>query len=167
MMTETAESMLARLQTAEQTLTKLAAQIGSDNLTPPDPSTGEQWDLGQIWAHMVEFIPFWQAQAIKVLDSGSASVQFGRPLTHEGRVSAIERNRGEETAVLHARLQIHLTNLRRFIQTLAPSDWETAGEHLAMGTMTVAQIVNRFLIGHLESHVQQLTKLLANNKETP
>ncbi|MEM7114815.1 MAG: hypothetical protein AAF614_20435 [Chloroflexota bacterium] len=163
-MTEQAVTSLQRLETADLALTKLVSQIDGGNLTPPDPSTGEQWDLGQIWAHMVEFIPFWQAQAIKVLDSGSEPVQFGRPLTHEGRVLAIERNRKEETAVLHARLQIHLTNLRHFIQTLSPSDWETAGEHLAMGTMTVAQIVNRFLIGHLESHVQQLTKLLTNKE---
>lgn len=162
-MTEKAIDFLERLEAAERTLTRLATSLNNGNLTRPDPSTGEQWDLGQLWAHMVEFIPFWQGQVEQVLAGGAEKVSFGRVLTHEGRVLAIERDRAEQTAVLHARLQTHLADLRQLIQSLSSEQWLVQGEHLAMGTMTVEQIIGRFLLGHLESHVIQLKQLLQDN----
>jgi hypothetical protein len=40
-------------------------------------------------------------------------------------------------------------------------DWQTCGLHPTLGSMTVAQIVARFLADHLEEHAAQLDELVS------
>ena len=44
-------------------------------------------------------------------------------------------------------------------RSLTTEDWQTCGLHPTLGSMTVAQIVARFLVDHLEEHAAQLDEL--------
>ncbi len=46
--------------------------------------------------------------------------------------------------------------LRAFLTTIGPDQWETTGVHPTLGPMTVDALVERFLVGHLEEHADQL-----------
>ena len=68
------EDEFQRRLTAVGTRLRDLAPRRLDGLTDPDPATGERWDAGQVWAHIAEFVPYWIAQAERVLAS-----EFRRP----------------------------------------------------------------------------------------
>jgi hypothetical protein len=61
-----------------------------------------------------------------------------------------------------ARLSRHLDELRGLIRDLRPGDWERQGLHPTLGVMDMPAVFDDFLVGHLESHADQLDGLRAN-----
>jgi hypothetical protein len=158
------ERYLARLDAVEARLAAAAAtEPPPGALTGADPASGERWDRGQVWAHLSEFIPYWIAQAGPVL-RGKASgdpVPFGRTKGDPERIGAIERDRREPVSTLWADTQADIRRLRTFVRSIEPGLWETRGLHPALGPMTVDELVEEFLVGHLEQHADQLEGLRA------
>ena len=48
-------------------LAEHAAKPPPPGLTEPDPGGEEQWEAGQVWAHLAEFPRYWLAQAQRVI----------------------------------------------------------------------------------------------------
>ena len=71
-----AEELFARMDVAERRLA-VFAEDPPPGLTDPDPATGEQWDAGQAWAHVAEFVPYWQGEIEHVLSRHGAAVVAG------------------------------------------------------------------------------------------
>ena len=133
-------------------------------LTDADPATGERWDAGQAWAHVAEFVPYWQGEIERVLASrGIEPVPFGRTTEDPGRVGAIEAGRRERPTEQMARLAGALTGLRTYLARLSDAQWSARGRHLRRGEMTVVEILDRFVVSHLEEHADQLEKLAASD----
>jgi hypothetical protein len=156
--------LFARMAAAEGRLAAFA-EDPPPGLTDPDPATGEQWDAGQAWAHVAEFVPYWQGEMERVVAGarqGSAPVPFGRTVADEGRVGAIESGRHEPPAEQMARLAGALTLIRSYLVGLDDADWEARGTHPRRGEMTVAEMTERFVVAHLEEHADQLEKLAAD-----
>lgn len=127
-------------------------------LTEADPRTGERWDQGQIWAHLAEFIPYWIGEATRVL-AAAEPAPFGRTQSDTRRIGEIARRRAEGPAVLMATVREEAGALRDLLSRLDQDAWERRGLHPTLGPMTVAQIVEDFLVGHLEQHAGQLDSL--------
>jgi hypothetical protein len=155
----TTDLYLERLGAVE---TRLAAAAASEPppgaLTPADPESGERWDRGQVWAHLSEFIPYWIAQAGPVLrgQASGAPVPFGRIKGDPERIGAIERDRRAPVSVLWADTRADIAGLRAFLGSTQPDQWEIRGLHSTLGAITVDELVERFLVGHLEQHADQL-----------
>ena len=155
----TRDAYLARLDAVEARLS--AASMNEPmpgEITDADPESGERWDRGQVWAHLSEFIPYWIDQARPVL-RGQASgepVPFGRTKSDPERIGAIERNRREAVFVLWADTSAGIAELRGFLTSMEPDQWDVLGLHPTRGAMTVNELVERYLIGHLEEHADQL-----------
>ncbi|HYA00859.1 MAG TPA: hypothetical protein VEK76_10980 [Candidatus Binatia bacterium] len=148
-----------RLSAVEGRLRDLARRR-LEGRTEPDPGTGERWDAGQVWAHLGEFIPYWIAQAERVLAAASASpVPFGRTKANPERIEAIERDRNRGTTALWHDVREDLNDLRAFLASVSDRAWRVRGLHPTLGVMPISQIVDRFLIGHLEEHATQLENL--------
>lgn len=155
----TTDDYLARLDVVEQRLaTAAAAELPPGSRTGADVDTGEQWERGQVWAHLSEFIPYWIAEAGAVLEDqrSDALVPFGRTKRDPNRIGAIERNRHQPVSTLWGETRTDIAALRAFIVTIGPDHWATTGVHPTLGTMTVDELVERFLVGHLEEHADQL-----------
>ena len=153
------DDYLARLDAVERRLAAAAAaEPPSGALTGADAETGEQWERGQVWAHLSEFIPYWIAEAGPVLrvQPSDAPVPFGRTKRDLERIGAIERNRHEPVVLLWDDTRNDIAALRAFLTTIGPDQWETTGVHPTLGPMTVDALVERFLVGHLEEHADQL-----------
>jgi hypothetical protein len=148
-----------RLATVEARLRELT-RTRLSGTTAPDPTTGERWDAGQVWAHLGEFIPYWIAQAERVLAVGSADpVPFGRIKANPERIAAIERDRHRAATALWHDLREDLNDLRAFLSSVSERGWQVRGLHPTRGVMPVSRIVEEFLIGHLEEHADQLEAL--------
>jgi hypothetical protein len=155
----TTDSYLARLDAVESRLTAAAAMEPPPGaLTGADPDSGERWDRGQVWAHLSEFIPYWIAQAGPVLrgQASGAPVPFGRTKGDPERIGAIERDRREPVSALWADTRADIASLRAFLSSMQPDQWEIRGLHPTLGAITVDELVEMFLVGHLEQHADQL-----------
>jgi hypothetical protein len=154
------EDEFQRRLTAVGTRLRDLAPRRLDGLTDPDPATGERWDAGQVWAHIAEFVPYWIAQAERVLASESADpVPFGRTRTSPERVAAIERDRHRGTTPLWHDIREDLNDLHAFLGEIPEHRWRVRGLHPTLGVMPISQIVEELLIGHLEEHAAQLEHL--------
>jgi len=154
------DELLLRLQYLVMRLEEHAHRPPAAGLTEPDQPSGEQWEWGQVWAHLAEFVPFWMGQ-IDIIRAGSAdeAVPFGRTKADEGRIAAIERDRAVPVAQLWERLHSDLGRLWNFIDHFPDADWSRRGLHPTRGEMTMPDIFHEFLIGHLEEHADQLDGL--------
>jgi hypothetical protein len=155
----TTEAYLARLDAVEGRLATAAdAEPPPGSLTDADAETGEQWERGQVWAHLSEFIPYWIAQAGPVLQDqrSDALVPFGRTKRDPERIGAIERDRHQRVSLLWGETRRDIAALRTFLSTIGPDQWATTGVHPTLGPMSVDELVERFLVGHLEEHADQL-----------
>ena len=86
-------------------------------------------------------------------------VPFGRVKTDAARVDAIERDRNTDPAALLERVRTSLAEVTDAARALPPEAWTRRGMHPARGEMTVHQIFERFIAGHLEEHADQLDSL--------
>lgn len=158
--TTPAAGFLARLDAVEQRLADLAAGPPPAALTDPDPQTGERWEALQVWGHLAELVPFWREQARRIAAARSADpVPFGRQPGDPSRRQGIERYRGAAPDAPWASLRADLAGLRQLIAGLGPEEWRARGHHPTRGVLTLEQIVESFLIAHLEEHAADLERL--------
>jgi hypothetical protein len=153
----------ARLRAVEARLERHAAAGPPGGLTDPDPGGAERWEAGQVWAHLAEFPAYWLAEVRRVLAGvaagASGPVPFGRTKADAARIAAIERERGTDPSALFRRVRDDLAGIAMELASLPPDAWEAAGLHPTLGEMPVRGIVERFVIGHLEEHADQLDLL--------
>ncbi len=159
-MTRDVESLLSRLAEAERRLVAHADAPLPSGLTDPDRDTDERWEAGQVWAHLAEFPGYWLAQAERVIAlPTNEPVPFGRVKTDAGRLEAIERDRHTDPAALLERVRSSLAEVTNAARAFPPEAWTRRGAHPVRGQMTVDQIIERFIVEHLEEHADQLDSL--------
>ena len=59
-------------------------------------------------------------------------------------------------SVLWADTRADIAGLRAFLGSMQPDQWELRGLHPTLGAITVDELVEMFLVGHLEQHADQL-----------
>jgi len=154
------DELIERLELVEQRLAEHAAGPTPDGLTEPDEGGDERWEAAQVWAHMAEFVGYWQSELEKVVDHYQGSpVSFGRTKDDPDRSSAIEIGRQVPVGVLMDRVHDGIEVVRRYLPALAPAQWSAVGLHSRLGEMGVGAIVERFQLKHLEEHANQLDGL--------
>ena len=157
------DALRARLRDAERRLDAHAAEPVPRGLTEPDPGGEERWEAGQVWAHLAEFPAYWMNQVRSVLakrDTGVPEpIPFGRTKTDPERLGAIERDRHQDPAALLRRVRESLAWVSDELGVLDDRAWQARGLHPVRGELTVSEIVERFILDHLEEHAEQLDSL--------
>jgi len=154
------DALITRLADAERRLAEHAAKPPPPGLTAPDPGGGEQWEAGQVWAHLAEFPAYWLAQAQRVMALPTYEpVPFGRVKTDAGRIEAIERDRNTDPSALLERVRTSLAAVTDAVRSFPPEAWARRGAHPTRGDMTVQRIIEKFIVEHLEEHADQLDLL--------
>jgi hypothetical protein len=92
-------------------------------------------------------------------------IPFGRVKTDAGRLEAIERDRHADPAALLARVRDSLAEVADAIRAWDRDTWRRCGMHPVRGEMTVEQIVEEFLVTHLEEHADQLDALASSAED--
>lgn len=149
---------LDRIDDVERRLADLARPL--DGLTTPDPKTQERWEDGQVWGHLSEFVDFWIPQVQKVIDNFQGDpVPFGRDATDTRKADSLEAGKTTAPEVSWARLQDDLVRLRQFVASFDQRAVDAKGLHRTIGVMDMNAMMERFLVGHLEEHAEQLENL--------
>lgn len=143
-----------RLLSAAGRIRASAVALPEDALTDPDPASGERWDRGQVLAHVAEMLPYWAQQAELV--AAGRQDQFGRVRSDPDRAEAIERDRREDPQRLLGRIDEGVATVLALLERLDAQAMVRTGHHQTLGEMTVAEIIDRFAVAHLEEHADQL-----------
>ena len=163
-MTDTAvATALRRLAAVQRRLIEHAARPLPAGLTDPDPGASERWEAGQVWAHLAEFPGYWLDQFRRVLAGhaagGTDPTPFGRTTTDAGRIAAIEQERRTDPAELLRRVTLQIDEMATTLRSLPADAWNVRGLHPSIGEMVLPTMVDRFVLGHLEEHADQLDGL--------
>jgi threonine dehydratase len=154
---------LDRLARVERRLAEHAARPVPSGLTDPDPGATERWEAGQVWAHLAEFPGYWLDQVRHILVAGAGGtpepIPFGRTREDAGRLAAIERERRTDPAELLRRVTLQLREVTAALGALDDGAWRARGLHPRRGPMPLPEIVERFILDHLEEHADQLDGL--------
>jgi hypothetical protein len=163
---QTAQAALERIDTAHARLQELARKPTA-GLTEAEPTTGERWEAGQVWGHIAEFPGYWVKQLSSILASRTETPPFGRTVTDPTRLVAIDRGLHEARSALVARAIDGIAAARSYLAGLSEADWSRRGRHAVRGVMNVSQIVDRFVVSHLEEHADQLESLAQSDTGEP
>ncbi|MDX6273197.1 MAG: hypothetical protein QOJ92_407 [Frankiales bacterium] len=145
-----------RMRAAATQLRARATTAYSTFLSSPDEKTGEQWDAGQLLAHVAEFGPYWLAQAQLVVDGESHPTPFGRVKSDAGRIAAIERDRAADPLALLDQTDAWISDVAGWFVARSDDELGRTGVHQTLGEMTVERIIEHFCVEHLEEHAVQL-----------
>jgi hypothetical protein len=154
-----------RLARATTAFEAFRASVEASDPWPLSPAYGTEpesdWGPKEVLAHTAEMLGYWQGEIQRILSGGPDPVPFGRVSTDPSRIGRIGRDRQLPSAQLFDQVAIEAKRLAARIRTLSPTDASRRGLHPRLGEMTVSAIVERFLVGHLEEHVEQLRGILA------
>ncbi|MBA2315005.1 MAG: hypothetical protein H0V87_06425 [Chloroflexi bacterium] len=149
-----------RLDDIRRRLDEVAPAPLPAGLTDPDPGGEERWEAAQVWAHMAEFVGYWHDQLRSVIaEYAGDPVPFGRTKRDAARIAAIELGRHEPVDELARRTREALAAVTGDLAGLSTAEWKAAGLHETVGVMDLEAIVERFIVGHMEEHLDQLKGL--------
>ncbi len=115
----------------------------------------EQWSVMMIIAHVAELLPYWAGQACDVASRTKNDAPFGRTHDDPDRIAAVETRAGLTLEQIVPRVREALSTAAAALLTIPAEGWTRTGRHTRRGEMTVQQIVDQFLIEHLEEHMHQ------------
>lgn len=120
------------------------------------------WGPPEVLAHIEEMLPFWLGEVERILDGTEASpTPFGRAATDAVRIGIIGRDRTLPLRELFLRVGADGVRFAVRMRELGPADVARQGLHPRLGVMTVGELLDRFVVSHVEEHVRQLEEILA------
>ena len=166
MASRTAIELRNRLTTAWSSLAALRLDVEAGEPWPLSENFGTEpeasWGPRETLAHVQEMLPFWLGEIERVIDGHAAdAVPFGRVATDDIRLAIIERDRTLPIRELFGRIETGVDRIAHRLGELENVDMDARGDHPRLGPMTVGQIIDRFVSGHLEEHAAQLREILA------
>jgi hypothetical protein len=132
----------------------MAEQVG--------PGPESSWGPREVLAHVAEMLPFWMGEIELILDAAGGEPRgFGRLEDDPLRVSIISRDRGFPARELLGRVEAEAKRVARRLRAFGDEDAAAVGRHVTRGDLTVREIAERLIVGHLEGHVTQLREAVA------
>jgi hypothetical protein len=119
-----------------------------------------EWGPKELLAHTAEMLDFWPGEIDRILRGGPDPVPFGRVSTDPDRIGRIGRDRLLPSGELFDRIAASVGRLDERIRSTSSADAARIGLHPRLGEMTIGRILDRFLVGHLEEHVEQFRAIL-------
>jgi uncharacterized damage-inducible protein DinB len=147
-------------------LESVDAQLGA-LLREPDvarrlrDAPGEnEWSAMQILGHVAEVIPYWMGQCRALIAASGEPPHFGRAADAPERLAGPERSaRGNPDEMLQ-RVDSEVRAAARAIRQMSAAERAKSGVHLRLGPMTVADSLEKFVVGHCEEHLAQVRAAL-------
>lgn len=123
-------------------------------------SSEAEWGPGEVLSHVSEMLQFWLGEMERVIDGQDGPTAFGRLSTDQARALTIARDATLPPRELFERIGSTLERYRRRLVTLSEADLGRTGRHPVRGDFAVPGLIERFVVGHLEEHAEQLERSL-------
>lgn len=156
--------LLAGLRQNADDLLALRPQVVAGEPWPLTERIGDaedDWGVREVLAHLAEMVPYWTDEAERIVAGPTEPAPFGRVATDPVRVAIIGRDRTLPAVVLVERVADEVGLTLRRLERMTDADLARQGLHPRRGAMSVGELVERFVTGHLAEHVAQLRDILA------
>jgi uncharacterized damage-inducible protein DinB len=118
-----------------------------------------EWSVMQSLAHIVEIMPYWADEVAKLVKAPGQ--KFGRVLTDENRLRAIDEHGRDSLAEAQAALPGSYAHLQNVLAGLTDADLTRTGVHSRYGEKSLEWFIQEFITDHLKNHITQLDECLA------
>lgn len=154
------EQRAASIETSAEGLLKRAEGLRSrPDLLYRDPG-GDEWTVMRVLGHTAEILPYWTRQAQHVAGRPENGQPFGRTHDDPDRIAAVESYANQTLDEALTRVRAGLAECTSALRALPAGSWSRTATHSRRGEMTVEQIVDQFIVEHVEEHREQAEKVL-------
>ena len=159
-----------RLEAGVAAITALRARLEAGSPWPLAELYGTEaeasWGPPELLAHIEEMLPFWLGEVERIIDADAndGPLPFGRVGGADDvlRIGIMGRDRRLPLRELLTRVGADGRRVAARMRELSDADSERLGAHPTSGPMSVATLLERFVVGHVEDHVDQLNRILAD-----
>lgn len=124
-------------------------------------SGGEnEWSAMQVLGHVVEMIPYWLSHCRAIIAATGEPHALGRALDAPERLAGVELGVSGDPDELLALLQREVQAAGRAMREMSPAERSKQGVHASRGEVSVADIIETFIVAHAESHLAQMQAAL-------
>jgi len=160
------DELANRLERATEATIELGPQLAAGEPWPMadvvGPAPESSWGPREVLAHVAEMLPFWLGEIELIIDAtGGEPPAFGRLEADEVRVGIISRDRMFPARELLGRVEADGRRVARRLRALSEDDAQAIGRHGTRGDMSVRDIAERLIVGHMEGHVTQLREAVS------
>lgn len=163
-----------RLEAAASAMNQMGAAIAAHEPWPLTETYGpgpeSEWGPPEVLAHAAEMIPYWLGEIELIVAAGVDAADaaagteppgFGRLEGDALRVQIIGRDRTFPARELLGRIDVEARRAAIRFKGLSDAEAGCLGRHVTRGDLSIEDIAERLLVGHLEGHVTQLRDLVA------
>jgi uncharacterized damage-inducible protein DinB len=155
----TTDDRVSRIETAVQQLVDTAEALPPQVLyAEPEPN---EWPVMSILAHVVELMPYWARQALEVSGRAQDSQPFGRTHDDPDRIGAVQQHGRDSLDSMLPQVRAACTDAVDLLRQIPDDRWTRTARHANRGDMSVEQIVDQFLVTHVEEHLSQARAAIA------
>ena len=120
----------------------------------------DEWSVMQILGHLSESIPYWMDNCRNLIAATGKPLHFGRMLDTPERLAGVELGATGEIDELLPRVEGEIVAAAQAIRRMSPAELGKTGLHIRDGEITVAQVIERFIVTHVEGHLAQIQAAL-------
>jgi DinB superfamily len=153
--TDSGETQAKRLERVYEEVAKLLGEprVASRLRTPPGAS---EWSAMQALGHMTEMIPYWLTHCRTLIAATGAPPTFGRTAGSPERLAGVARGASADPDALLRQLHESVRTAASVIRQLSAAERAKRGISTERGDMTVAQVIESFIVDHAEEHLVQV-----------
>lgn len=135
------------------------------------PGPESSWGPREVLAHVSEMLPYWLGEIELIVDAavdaagvaaGREPPGFGRLEDDPIRVQIIGRDRAFPARELLGRVEAEGRRAADRFRALTDAEAARIGRHVTRGDLTIPEIADRLIVGHIEGHVSQLRDIVAS-----
>ena len=152
------EAQARRLESAYEQLAALLRRPDVARRLRAAPGENE-WSAMQTLGHTVEMIPYWLSHC-RALIAAAEPPRFGRTLDAPERLAGVERGATGTPDEYLRLLNDEVQAAAKVIRHMPAAERGRKGIHLRRGEMTVADVVEVFIVAHAEEHLVQVQAAL-------
>jgi uncharacterized damage-inducible protein DinB len=120
-------------------------------------SPGEnEWSAMQTLGHMTEMIPYWLHHCRVLIESTGDAPTFGRAPGSSERLDGVARGAVAQPDEMLARLQAEVRRAAATIRALSAAERSKRGINPERGEVSVAYVIESFIVDHAEEHLAQV-----------
>jgi uncharacterized damage-inducible protein DinB len=120
----------------------------------------DAWSAMQTLGHMTEMIPYWLNHCRALIAAAGSPPRFGRTAGSPERLAGVARGATADPDALLRRLEEEVRAGAATIRKLSEVERSKRGISGERGEMTVAEVIESFIVSHAEEHLAQVDAAL-------
>jgi uncharacterized damage-inducible protein DinB len=153
------EAQAKRIERVYEQVASLLAQpeVAARLRTAPGEN---EWSAMQTLGHVTEMIPYWLSHCRTLIAATGAPPEFGRTPGSPERLAGVAHGAAAEPHALLDQLRHEVRAAASAIRGLSAAEFGKRGRNRERGEMTVADVVESFIVRHAEDHLGQVQAAL-------